>query len=84
MGGWIRRGYDNQHPDILPAAPECGGNEAFADCARRVRRLGYLFCLHDNYQDMYRDAPSWDENFLMKNPDGSLTRGGHWAAAWRI
>lgn len=79
MGGWIRRGYDNQHPDILPAAPECGGNEAFADCARRVRRLGYLFCLHDNYQDMYRDAPSWDENFLMKNPDGSLSRGGHWA-----
>ena len=25
MGGWIHRGYDNQHPDILPAAPECGG-----------------------------------------------------------
>ena len=26
MGGWIHRSYDNQHPDILPAAPECGGN----------------------------------------------------------
>jgi hypothetical protein len=24
IGGWIHRGYDNQHPDILPAAPECG------------------------------------------------------------
>ncbi|MBI4659048.1 MAG: hypothetical protein HY735_09405 [Verrucomicrobia bacterium] len=79
MGGWIRRGYDNQHPDILPAASECGGNEALADCAQRIRRLGYLFCLHDNYQDMYRDAPSWDESFLMKRPDGSLAAGGKWA-----
>ena len=79
MGGWIHRGYDNQHPDILPTAPECGGDAAFADCARRVRSLGYLFCLHDNYQDIYRDSPSWDEKLIMKTPDGKLARGGHWA-----
>jgi len=79
MGGWIRRGYDNQHPDILPAAPECGGNEAFAECARRVRALGYVFGLHDNYQDIYRDSPSWDEDLIMKRTDGSLATGGHWA-----
>ena len=79
MGGWIHRGYDNQHPDILPTAPECGGDAAFADCARRVRNLGYLFCLHDNYQDIYRDSPSWDEKLVMKTPDGKLARGGRWA-----
>jgi len=79
LGGWIHRGYDNQHPDILPPAPECGGAEGLADCARRVLGQGYLFGLHDNYQDMYRDAPSWNTNCLMKNPDGSLTRGGKWA-----
>jgi len=79
VGGWIHRGYDNQHPDILPAAPECGGDEAFSDCARRVLSLGYLFCLHDNYQDIYRDSPSWNERLVMKNADGKLTRGGHWA-----
>jgi len=78
LGGWIRKGYDCQHPDILPAAPECGGNEGLADCSRRVKALGYLFCLHDNYQDMYRDAPSWDERWIMKNPDGSLMKGGLW------
>jgi hypothetical protein len=84
MGGWVRRGYDNQHPDILPAAPECGGNDGFADGARRIRAQGYLLGLHDNYQDMYRDAPSWDESFLMKCPDGSLAKGGRWAGgrAW--
>lgn len=79
MGGWIKRGYDNQHPDILPAAPECGGNEAFADCSRRILRLGYVYGLHDNYQDIYRDSPSWNEDYIMKQPDGSLTKGGKWA-----
>jgi len=79
LGGWIHRGYDNQHPDILPAAPECGGNDGLANCARRVRNLGYTFCLHDNYQDMYRDAPSWNEDFLQKRRDGSLAKGGKWA-----
>jgi len=79
IGGWIHRGYDNQHPDILPAAPECGGNEGLRRCAETVRECGYLFCLHDNYQDMYRDAPSWNEYYIAKRPDGSLTLGGYWA-----
>lgn len=79
IGGWIHRGYDNQHPDILPAAPECGGNEKLAECAKRVMKLGYLFCLHDNYQDMYRDSPSWNEDFIMKNQNGGLVPGGVWA-----
>lgn len=79
LGGWIHRGYDNQHPDILPAAPECGGDAAFADCARRVLKLGYLFCLHDNYQDIYRDSPSWNEGLIMKTEDHQLAHGGHWA-----
>ena len=79
LGGWTRRGYDNQHPDILPAAPEAGGDQGLADCARRVMQLGYLLALHDNYQDMYRDAPSWDEQWIMKTRDGGLAKGGRWA-----
>ncbi len=78
MGGWIHRGYDNQHPDILPAAPECGGDAALAECSRRVLQLGYILNLHDNYQDIYRDSPSWNEDLIMKGPDGSLVKGGRW------
>ena len=37
-------------------------------------RLGYLLSLHDNYQDIYRDSPSWNEDLIMKKPDGSLAR----------
>ncbi len=78
LGGWTRYGYDCRHPDIRPANPECGGDEGLADCVRRVQALGYLFCLHDNYQDMYRDAPSYGEFWLQKEPDGSPHLGGVW------
>lgn len=79
LGGWVHRGYDNQHPDVLPAAPECGGDAAFTDCARRVLELGYLLCLHDNYQDIYRDSPSWEESLIQRTDHGKLARGGRWA-----
>lgn len=79
LAGWINKGYDNQHPDILPAASELGGNAGLAECSRRVKALGWLFGLHDNYQDLYRDSPSWNEDLVVKNADGSLAAGGVWA-----
>ncbi|HET7100481.1 MAG TPA: DUF5696 domain-containing protein [Terriglobia bacterium] len=78
LGGWTHRGYDNEHPDVMPPAPECGGGAALADCSRRVQELGYVFGLHDNYQDIYRDSPSWSESLVMKHLDGSLVKGGVW------
>ena len=86
LAGWINRGYDNQHPDILPAAPECGGNEALAAAGQRIRDCGYLFGLHDNYQDMYEDAPSFSDAMLRRGPDGKSLKGGNWAGgqAWQV
>ena len=78
LAGWNHRGYDRQWPDILPAAPEIGGNEGLIDCSRRVKALGWLFGLHDNYRDMYQDAPSWNEDLIAKKPDGSLQEGYEW------
>lgn len=78
LGGWIHRGYDNQHPDILPTAPECGGDVAFRDAVRRVRQLGYVLAPHDNYQDIYRDSPSWNVDLITKGSDGKLAVGGRW------
>ena len=78
IGGWTEGGYDCRHPDNLPANPECGGNEALANAVKRVQALGYVACLHDNVQDMYRDAKSWSPAFIEKNPDGSLIKGGRW------
>ena len=86
LAGWIHRGYDNQHPDILPAAPEIGGDEGVRNISELVRSSGYLFGLHDNYQDMYEDAPFWDPNKLIVGRDGKPMKGGVWAGgqAWLI
>ncbi len=79
VAGWITGGYDGTHPDVLPAAAESGGNKGLAQTSRRVKALGYLFGLHDNYTDFYRRAPSWDEDYIAKGQDGSLVKGGIWA-----
>jgi hypothetical protein len=81
LAGWINAGYDNKHPDILPAAPELGGNDALTAASKRVHALGkgWVLGLHDNYQDFYKDAPSWNEDYIMRNADGSLRAGGIWA-----
>lgn len=86
LAGWIHRGYDVGHPDVLPAAPECGGNEGLTEAARRIRACGYLFGLHDNYQDMYEDAPSWGQQWLNKDSKGVARKGGNWngGQAWQV
>lgn len=86
LAGWINGGYDVRHPDVLPAAPECGGNAGLQDAAARIKACGYLFGLHDNYQDMYEDAPSWDLSWINKNAKGEPKKGGNWAGgqAWQV
>jgi hypothetical protein len=72
IGGWMRRGYDNQLPDIWPPNTECGGETALADCSRRVMNLGYLFCLHDTYVAIFSDSPSFNEDLIQRKRDGTL------------
>lgn len=78
IGGWIKGGYDNGHPDILPANEPCGGNEGLIDALDRIEKLGYVSCLHDNYQDMYRNAKGYDTKYSQKRKDGTPIRGGYW------
>jgi len=86
MGGWTEGGYDCRHPDNLPANSECGGNNALADAIRRIQQLGYVGCLHDNVQDMYADAKSFDLSFIEKDAKGNPKKGGRWLGgrAWMV
>lgn len=86
IGGWTEGGYDCRHPDALPANAECGGNAALAAAVQRIQALGYVACFHDNYQDMYRDAKSWDPDCLEKKADGTPKSGGRWMGgrAWLV
>jgi hypothetical protein len=69
LTGWPRLGYDRQHPDVLPPAPEAGGYEGMKRLADTCRELGYLFTLHDQYRDYYVDAPSFDPSLAVHEED---------------
>lgn len=78
IAGWGNCGYDF-HPDVLPANAEAGGDEGLRQASDRIRALGYLIGGHDNYQDHYQTAPSWDEENIIRREDGSLLPGGEYA-----
>lgn len=69
LAGWPYRGYDRQHPDELPPAPEAGGWEGMKRFGDTVRELKYLFVLHDQYRDYYTDAPSYQDQFAIHEED---------------
>lgn len=78
VAGWNRGGYDAGHPDVLPACLEAGGDAALARCSADVRAQGYLFTLHENFYDLYEDAPSWDPELVWRDPAGRFVPGATW------
>lgn len=79
LDGWAQPGYDNKHPDYLPACREAGGWEGMKSLADTVHECGYLFGIHDQYRDYYLDAPSFDENYACRLPDGTIPKHQRWA-----
>jgi hypothetical protein len=65
LTGWGRYGYDRQHPDIMPPAPEAGGPQKLKAFIQTAHSLGYLIGFHDQYRDYYTDAPSYDPQFAI-------------------
>ncbi len=57
---WQRYGYDVKLPDHLPADPSYGGDEGMAVFGQAANQCGYTWSLHENYIDLYPDAPSYD------------------------
>ena len=79
LDGWAQPGYDNQHPDYLPACQEAGGWEGMKSLADAMHECGYMFGIHDQYRDYYLAAPSFDENFACRLPDGTIPQHQRWA-----
>lgn len=78
LAGWNRMGYDREHVDMWPPAEKAGGISGLRKAAETVKAQGYLFALHDNYDDFYPDAPTYDEKYILRKADGSLEEGGIW------
>ena len=71
LDGWGKRGYDNLHPDVLPPAAESGGWEGMRRIADTCDSQGYIFALHDQYRDFYKDAASYSDDLTVVEEDGS-------------
>jgi hypothetical protein len=69
LSGWPYYGYDRQHPNVLPPAPQAGGWDGMKRFIDSVEQMGYVPILHDQYRDYYTDAPSWDPQFAVHEED---------------
>lgn len=78
VDGWGFWGYDAMHPDVLPPHREAGGVKGLSEMATRVKDLGYLFGLHDQYIDYYFHAPSYDQDSSIVLENGDPVRINNW------
>ena len=79
LDGWSEPGYDNQHPDYLPACEKAGGWKAMKELSDTMHECGYLFGIHDQYRDYYYAAKTFDENFATRLADGTIPSHARWA-----
>lgn len=78
LDGWGFYGYDNGHPDVLPAGEEQGGWDGLRGFADTCEELGYLFAVHDQYRDFYFNAVSYDDRLAATQQDGSREEHSTW------
>lgn len=73
--GWIRGGYDESHPDVWPPEETLGTVEELRELLAAAPLAGVL---HDNYQDIYEQSPSFPKG-VVRTSDGEPFAGGLWA-----
>ena len=79
VDGWGAFGYDSVHPEVLPPNAKAGGPGALKKFREEARKMGWLFGLHDQYIDIYADAPSYDPARLMIKENGKPNLLNVWA-----
>ncbi|MFP4380601.1 MAG: hypothetical protein ACLFUS_08870 [Candidatus Sumerlaeia bacterium] len=75
LRGSFPGGYDDQHPDVWPPEPALGSIDELKQALQQPEP--YLAALHDNYQDIYEQSPSFPHG-VIRTRDGHLMHGGYW------
>lgn len=75
LRGWLKGGYDEMHPDVFPPEPALGSEDELREIM--AEQDPFVALLHDNYQDIYPQAPSFPK-YVQRTPDGRLKPGGTW------
>ena len=70
--GWNQGGHDGAFPQIFPPDARLGGQEALSALIRKARAAGLNIVCHTSSTAAYEIADCWDEEYLVKNRDGSL------------
>lgn len=69
--GWNTKGHDGRFPQIFPVEEALGGEERLRRLIRTLKGMGYGVVCHDDATAAYRIADCWDEEYLLKNKDGT-------------
>ena len=77
--GWNCKGHDGRYPQIFPVEPELGGEVGLKRLIADTQGLGYKIVCHNNHSDCYRVADCWDEEFVIKDAKGNLSKNSCWS-----
>ncbi len=69
--GWNKSGHDGRFPQIFPVEPLLGGEAKLRELITDTKSRGYQIVCHDDATAAYRIADCFDEEYLVKNRDGS-------------
>lgn len=84
--GWNNLGFDSGYPKRFPVNPERGTYDEFKKAAAYARSLSkdFIYSVHDNYCDVYKNSGDDIAPTLVIDPDGNPVKGGIWRGgrAW--
>jgi len=70
--GWNRGGHDGAYPQLFPVEATLGGEKKLRDFISLSNGLGFQTVCHTCFYSAYAIAEDFDEEYLLKEKDGSL------------
>ncbi len=72
--GWNKGGHDGAYPQLFPVEPSLGGEKKLLDFIKLSNAEGFQTVCHTCFFSAYAIADDFDEEYLLKEKDGSLQR----------
>ena len=72
--GWNKGGHDGAYPQLFPVEPALGGERKLRDFIALSNAEGFQTVCHTCFYSAYTIADDFDEEYLLKERDGSLQR----------
>ena len=70
--GWNKGGHDGAYPQLFPVEPALGGEKKLREFIALSNAEGFQTVCHTCFYSAYTIADDFDEEYLLKERDGSL------------